>query len=470
MSERVREPKKASSSPLRSGRNNAPPEIPPRSPGAPQLLRGMKDILPTDLPWWDFLRRQTDAEAAAFGFSRIETAVLEPTALFQRPLGEGTDVVQKEMYTFSDRGGDSVTLRPEFTAGVMRAYLEHGLIAWPQPVKLFTSGPLFRYDRPQAGRYRQFWQLNFETIGDAHPVVDAELLMLCEHFFRACGLTVSLQVNSIGDAQCRPAYHKALVEHLKPHRAQLCEDCQQRLQKNPLRVLDCKQALCRQLTQDAPQLVDHLCEDCRQHFTRVLEYLEEVQVPYALNPRLVRGFDYYTRTTFEVWPSDDESGSQSALGGGGRYDGLSEALGGRPTPAAGFALGIERIVHLLKERQIAMPPVPGPDVFLAQLGDAARKRALKLFRELRDAGVRVTGAFSKEGIKPQLEVANRLKAPFALIIGQKELLDDTVMFRDMESGIQEVVDAAKVVAEVKKRLGRTAAISPPPQPVSASTP
>lgn len=437
----------------RSGGRPAP-ELPPRNPNAPQQLRGMKDILPADQPWWEAVRRQADLEAAAFGFGRIETPVVEATALFQRSIGEATDIVEKEMYTFTDKGGDSVTLRPEFTAGIVRAYLDHGLVAWPQPAKLYTLGPLFRYDRPQAGRFRQFWQLNFEVIGDAHPVVDAELLLLVYHFFTALRITPSLQVNSIGDGQCRPAYVKALTDYLKPRRAQLCEACQRRLQNNPLRVLDCQQPICRAITQDAPPTMDHLCEDCRQHFTRVLEYLDEVDVPYALNPRLVRGFDYYTRTTFEVWPSDDEAGGQSALGGGGRYDGLAEVLGGRPTPAAGFALGVERIVHLLKERQAPVPQPEPPEVFVAQLGDAARKRALKLFRDLREAGVRATAVFSKEGIKPQLEAANRLKVPYALIIGQKELLDGTVMFRDMESGIQEVVDVAKIVTEVKKRLKR----------------
>lgn len=441
-------------------------------PPPPQLLRGMKDVLPTDQPLWQAVLRQVEDEAVAFGFARIETPIVESTRLFDRSIGDLTDIVEKEMYTFTDKGGDSISLRPELTAGVVRSYLEHGMVNQPQPVKLYSVGPIFRYDRPQAGRHRQFHQFNFEVLGDAHPVADAELIILLEHFFGQFGLHPSFQVNSIGDSACRPAYEKALTEYYRGRSNQLCLDCQRRLQRNPLRLLDCKVPDCRELSRGAPQIVDHLCEDCRDHFVRFLEYLDELEMRYVLNPRLVRGLDYYTRTTFEVWPTDDEQPGQLELGGGGRYDGLVELLGGRPTPAVGFAVGVERVITQLKEQQYVPPAARAYDVFVAQLGDAARRRALKLFRELRATGFRMTAAFSKAGIKPQLELANRLQVPFCLIIGQKELLDDTVLVRDMENGIQEIIDAKKIVAELRKRLSKTPAATngdrPPTEP--ATTP
>ncbi len=433
----------------------APGEEVRRGPKQPQLLRGMKDILPVDQMLWQVILRRVDDEAAAYGFERIEVPIVEATSLFNRSIGTETDIVEKEMYTFADKGGDSIALRPELTAGIARAYIEHGMLNLPQPVKLYGDGPIFRYERPQAGRYRQSSQIDFEVIGDAHAVADAELIILLNHFFRSFGLTPSPQVNSIGDQNCRPAYKKALVDYCKTRKNQLCEDCQRRLLKNPLRLLDCKVPDCQAITADAPQIVDHLCEDCKNHFVRVLEYLDEAEVPYVLNPRLVRGLDYYSRTTFEVWSADSAEGGALALGGGGRYDGLIEALGGRPTPAVGFAVGLERLVHLLKERQYVPERVGKGELFLAQLGEPARKRALKLFNDLRAAGFRVTAAFSKEGIKPQLEIANRLNVKFSLIIGQKEMMDDTILVRDMENGIQEIIDYKKVVVEMQKRLSKT---------------
>lgn len=469
-----------------NGRPKAAPSVPPpptdaerRGVKPPQLLRGMKDILPVDQPLWQDFYRRVEDEAAAFTFERIDPPIAEATSLFNRSIGGDTDIVEKEMYTFPDKGGESVTLRPELTAGVVRAYIEHGMLNQPQPVKVFTHGPVFRYDRPQAGRYRQFTQVDFEVLGESHPVADAELMILASHLFTGLDLKPSIQVNSIGDNACRPAYKKLLVDYYHSRKGQLCEDCQRRLQRNPLRLLDCKVPTCRELLRDAPQTVDHLCDDCRTHFVRVLEYLDDANVGYVLNPRLVRGLDYYSRTTFEVWPVDEEQPGQVELGGGGRYDGLVELLGGRPTPAVGFALGVERIINLLKEHQY-LPPVARPrELFLAQLGDTARKRALKLFHDLRQAGYHVAAAFNKEGIKPQLEIANRLKVHFCLIIGQKEMMDETVLVRDMENGIQEVVDYKKVLPELKKRLtklvnnGAANGAAPPPPteaPAPAPTP
>lgn len=394
--------------------------------------------------------------ASDFGFERIETPILEEQALFIRSVGKDTDIVEKEMFMFTDRGGDNVAMRPEGTASVVRAYLEHGFMSMPQPIKFFYIGPMFRYDRPQSGRYRQFWQFGFEIIGDGHPVIDAETISLGNTIFQELGIPVKVQINSVGDAASRTAYIKVLNEYFKSRKSQLCEDCKKRLLKNPLRILDCKESGCQILVQDAPPFLDHLSEEAKDHFTKVLEHLDDMDVAYDLNPKIVRGLDYYTHTAFEFLPADEIGleKQQSALGGGGRYDGLVETFGGRPTPAIGFACGIERIIIQLKARGIQPPTPPRPDIFLAQLGDAARKKALKLFRDFRAVNIKVAATFSKTSIKAQLESANRLRAPYTVILGQKEMVDGTVLIRDMESGIQEVVDFTKTVAEVQKRINK----------------
>jgi histidyl-tRNA synthetase len=453
----------------------APVEVPPRPKNAPQLLRGMKDILPPDQPWFQAVLHAAERTAASGGFQRIETPVLEQEGLYNRTVGTETDIVSKEMYTFVDRGGDKVALRPEATAGIVRSYLEHGLVSWPQPVKFWWVGPLFRYDRPQAGRYRQHWQFDCEVIGDGNPVIDAQLIVLATNFYQALGIPVTVQINSLGDSQCRPAYVKALTDYYKTRKNALCETCKKRLTTSPLRLLDCKEADCQELAREAPQIVDHLCEPCRQHFVTVLEYLDDIEVPYSLAPKLVRGQDYYTRTTFEFLP-EGATGSQSALGGGGRYDKLVEQLGGQPTPAVGFGLGIERIISAMRERNLPGLEPRRPDVFLAQLGLEARKKCMRLFQAFQREGIIVSEAFSKDGLKQQLEVANRLKAAFTLIIGQKELMDDTILIRDMENGIQEIVDFQKVVSEVKKRLAKlpststTTHFTPSPEPAAPAQP
>lgn len=417
----------------------------------PQLVRGMKDILPQDAPFWDRVRSVVAAEAGAARYEPIETPILEETPLFTRSIGRETDVVEKEMYSFTDEGEENLTLRPEGTAGVVRAYVEHGMVNLPQPVRLWYWGPFFRRDRPQAGRFRQFHQFGLEVIGDGHPVIDSQLIQLGYRIFQELGLPVSLQVNSLGDSLCRPAYEKLLQEYYRKRRNNLCEDCKRRLAKSPLRLLDCKVPDCQTLAVDAPQFVDHLDEACRQHFVQVLEQLDELEIPYTLNPKVVRGLDYYTRTTFEFW-IDEADGKPLELGGGGRYDGLIERFSGRQTPAAGFACGVERIVLKLKELNLVKVEVRAPDVFLAQLGDAPRKKALKLFGTLREAGFTVVEAFSKNSVKAQMEIANRLAAKFTLIVGQKEIMDGTILLRDMENGIQEVVEFGNVVPELKKRL------------------
>ena len=426
----------------------------PKEVTPPQLLRGMKDILPADQPYWwwlfDVLRQYT----ANYSFERIETPVLESTALFQRGVGESTDLISKEMYTFVDKSGDNISLRPEGTAGVVRAYIEHGMLNMPQPVKLWYFGPYFRHDRPQAGRYRQLWQFGFEVLGGDHPVIETQLILLARAIYKSFGLETTLQINSIGDASTRQQYVKALQAFFRPKKSELTEEQRLLLQKNPLRLLDSKDPKVQELLVDAPQIVDYLDEASRAHFMQVLEYLDDLEVSYVLNPRLVRGLDYYNRTVWEFWTTDDATGA-SSLGGGGRYDGLVEMLGGRPTPAAGFAGGADRLILKLKELHAQAPVTNRPDIYLAQLGEPARKKMLKLFEQLQAAGLKVAETMTKDGLKQQLEVANRLGAQYTLIIGQKEIMDGTLLIRDMENGIQEIVDYQKATVEISKRLQKS---------------
>ena len=428
----------------------------PREPQPPQLLRGMKDILPADQPYWWWLFDQVRLLAERYGFERIETPILEMASLFTRSIGEGTDIVGKEMYTFVDKSGDNVSLKPEGTAGVVRAYIEHGMLNLPQPVKLWYWSPIFRHDRPQAGRYRQHWQVGFEVFGGPQPILEAQLILLARAMFEGVGLDTTLQINSIGDKTTRAHYAKALQTHIRSQRPSLTDDQKLTLQKNPLRLLDSKEPAIQELIAEAPQIVDFLDDESRRHFVQVLEYLDDLEVPYVLNSQLVRGLDYYNRTVFEFWAADDETG-QTSLGGGGRYDGLVEVLGGRPTPALGFASGLERIIIKLKEKQVAAPVPEAPEIFLAQLGEPARKKMLKLFEQLRRAGIRIAESMTRDGIKQQLEVANKLGAHYTLIVGQKEMMDDTILIRDMENGIQEIIAFDKVVGEIKKRLAKNRA-------------
>lgn len=424
------------------------------------LLRGFKDMLPEEMELWLRARIMVSALLRDYGFFEIETPILESTQLYRKSTGEGTDIVEKEMFSFTDRSRDSVTLRPEMTPGIVRAYIEHGMINRPHPVKLFSWGPLFRYDRPQAGRYRQFHQLDFEIIGNPNPVADAEVIFLSCLIAKKLGVEVALHINSIGDLDSRKEYIKLLKEHYRNKRRQMCEDCKQRMTKNPLRVLDCKEPGCRELASGAPQLVDHLDEESKRHFIKVLEHLDESEVPYVLNPFIVRGLDYYNRTVFELVPASDEpageneiqGSAQASLGAGGRYDGLVEQIGGRPTAAVGMAFGLERLLDQSKANGAAGVETERPEVFFAQLGEEATKHAFLLFEKLRSAGFRLAANFAKEGLKAQLELADKGGATFAVILGQKELLDGTVIIRDMENGIQEVVDLEKIVEELRKRL------------------
>lgn len=432
----------------------------------PELLRGFRDVLPEDQGRWSAVRDTVRRLADAYSFDRIELPLLERADLFQRTLGKQTDVIEKEMYAFEDPSGDMVALRPEATASVARAFVNHGMFNLPQPVKLWYEGPMFRHDRPQAGRYRQFNQFGFESLGVPDAIVDAQLILIASRVFKDLGIDVTIQINSIGTPESRQAYLTELASYFRPHRNKLSEDDKRRLQKNPLRLLDSKDPAMAELLAGAPQIVDWLDEDSKQHFMKVLEYLDEVEVSYQLNPHLVRGLDYYTRTVFEIWETGDEGErAQNALGGGGRYDGLVELIGGRPTPACGFAIGIERVVKALSDRGLAQDARKKPALFFAQLGDAARRVGLRLFEEFRAAGVPVSEAFGKNALKAQLEVANKLGVPYALLLGQKEVLDGTIIIRDMDSGAQEIVDSAKIVSIMQRKLASTEGVTRPSQDV-----
>jgi histidyl-tRNA synthetase len=373
-----------------------------------------------------------------YGYERIDAPAFEDTQLFSRSVGEGTDIVEKQMYTFQDRSGSQITLRPEGTAPVCRAYLEHGLHNLPQPVKLYYLASIFRYERPQAGRYRQHYQFGYEAIGDDDPALDAEVIDMAWQFFITLGLHhLSLHLNSIGCKKCRPGYLTALKDYYANYTHDLCSDCKTRLKRNPLRLLDCKKPLCQQIANSAPRSIDYLCQQCDTHFNQLKRYLELLELPFIVNHCLVRGLDYYTRTVFEIQP--EAEGAQSTLGGGGRYDDLIEELGGKPTPAIGFAAGIERIILNLKRQNIPVPALPRPRVFIAYVGDEAKDKAVKLASTLRKNGIGVIEAVGSKSLKAQLRQANTLGVHHTVIIGDEEVKAGTVILRDMTTAQQKTV-------------------------------
>jgi len=420
-----------------------------------QAPRGTSDHLPEEQKYWRFIESKAVEVAARFGFGRIDTPAFEDSNLFIRSVGEGTDIVEKEMYTFDDRGGDSITLRPEGTAPVCRAYLEHGMHNLPQPVRLYYFCPVFRYERPQAGRFRQHHQFGVEELGDGDPSVDAEVIEVAWDLMTSLGLTdINLLINSVGDPQCRPAYVEKLREYYSGHKEKLCTDCKERLDRNPLRLLDCKVERDHVLGNDAPKSADNLCGDCSEHWNKLLKYLDAMRLPYQIDHRMVRGLDYYTRTVFEVQPVD--GGGQSTICGGGRYDGLITALGGRDTPGSGFATGLERLTLNLKRSEVSVPEEPKPRYLVANVGDDARIAALELSVRLRRAGVGVILGSGTRGLRGQMRQANALEIPFALILGDDEIEKGEVMVRDMESSAQESRPVAEFIEEVTKSHGRGA--------------
>ena len=388
------------------------------------------------------MRRQ----ARLANYAEIQTPTFEETGVFARGVGATTDIVEKEMYTFLDKGGDSMTLRPEATAGIVRAYLQRGMASRPQPVKLFMALSTFRYDKPQKGRFREFHQIDFEAIGEADPLIDAELVCLQWRLYADLGLAnLSLQVNSIGDQACRPAYVAKLAEYFRAHLDGLCEECQRRLETNPLRLLDEKRPQCQAVLAGAPKSADNLCDECQHHFESWLAYLEAAGIPYALNARLVRGLDYYTRSVWEVWPP--VVGAQSTIGGGGRYDGLAEQLnpGGRPVPGVGFASGIERIILELKDQRVSVPPPPPLDAFVVYRSQGARRLALRLAEHLRGESISVDMTFGDRALRKQLAAADRAGARYALIVGEDSQSVDEVGVKDLSDGSQRDIPRAELV-------------------------
>ncbi|TET77345.1 MAG: histidine--tRNA ligase [Dehalococcoidia bacterium] len=409
-----------------------------------QAPRGTFDILPREQGYWSYIKQKAVAISELYGYQRIDTPTFEDARLFARSIGEETDIVEKEMYTLEDRSGDKLTLRPEGTASVCRAYVEHGMHTLPQPVRLYYMAAIFRYERPQAGRYRQHHQFGVEALGDSNPALDAEVIDIAWQFYVNLGLHgLSLYLNSIGCNSCRPAYLDSLRAYYSQHRESLCPDCRRRLLRNPLRLLDCKRPSCIPLTEQAPRSIDYLCDECAQHFDQLERYLNLLNLPFVINHRLVRGFDYYTKTVFEIAP-EGEMVAQATIGAGGRYDDLIAQLGGRPTPAIGFATGIERLVLNLKKQKVAVPVPPAPAVFIAYLGQEAKDEALKLAFLLRKSGHGVTLTFGDRSLKAQLKQANSTGTRYAVIIGEDEVRGGTVLLRDMGKGKQETIPLDKV--------------------------
>ncbi len=412
-----------------------------------QRVTGMQDVLPEDRLYWDWITATAVDLGSRYGFQRLDIPIIEYTDLFTRGMGTASDVfVQKEMYTIEEPDGSSITLRPEFTAGVMRAYLQNGMASWPAPVKLFLIGPIFRRERPQAGRYRQHSQFNAEILGEMDPAADLEVMMLAMNLYRTLGYPgLTFQLNSTGCPVCKPAYMEALKSYLSTRLDQLARVDRERLQKNPLRVLDSKEPGMDDLLAGAPHIIDYLCEDCASHFADLRGMLDGIGQSYTINFRLVRGIDYYTKTVFEVWA--EGIGAQAALCGGGRYDGLSEAIGGPSTPGVGFGSGIERIVLGLQQMDIEPPAQEQPAVLIAHFGGETKGTAVRLSYRLRDANIGARLAFARErrSMKSQMREANRKGAAYVIIIGDSEVEEDTVTVRPLAGGEQVTMPADSLV-------------------------
>jgi histidyl-tRNA synthetase len=403
-----------------------------------RAVRGTTDILPEEQAYWRYVEQGAVDTCRLYGYQRLDSPTFEETGLFTRSVGQGTDIVEKEMYTFTDKGGKKITLRPEGTASVCRAYLEYGMSNLPQPVKLYYLAPIFRYERPQAGRLREHHQFGCEAIGDGDPAVDAELIDVAWQFLLSLKLeNLSLQLNSIGCKKCRPGYLTILKDYYAEHSEDLCRDCHVRLSRNPLRLLDCKQPSCQRIAKAAPRSVDYLCNECQTHFDQLQAYLKLLEIPFMVNHLLVRGLDYYTRTVFEIQPAG--GGAQSTLGGGGRYDDLIEELGGKPTPAIGFAAGMERIILNLKKQGVPVPTPPGLQVLIASAGDEARDESIRLASYLRQAGISAAASTGTRSLKAQMRQANSLGVRYAVIVGDEEVKTGTATVRDMANARQKTV-------------------------------
>ncbi len=406
-------------------------------------LKGIQDILPPDIHIWQKVESTAREIFQRFGFHEIRIPIIESTDIFIRSIGETTDIVEKEMYTFPDKAGRSITMRPEGTAPAVRCYVEHHLYNLPSPQKFFYSGPMFRYERPQKGRFRQFYQIGVEAFGVLQPSMDAEIIAMLRNLLEGIGLKeVNFELNSIGCEKCRPDFRNALLDFFKNRLSDFCPDCQRRYELNPLRILDCKVDRCIELRQGAPLVTDHLCSECREHFGELIFRLQTLEIPYALNPNLVRGLDYYTRTAFEV--TSEHLGAQKAVAAGGRYDRLVEEFGGPSTPAIGFALGMERIVTLLKENWTEEHPAP--TVFIATIGREAEIEGFRIAEDIRAAGFWVEPNYGGASLKSQLRKADRIGAEFAFIIGENELKAGKVQWKNLKKSEQGEVEIKNILS------------------------
>lgn len=410
--------------------------------------RGTRDILPSETPAWQYLEAKFREICGLCGFSEIRTPTFEHTELFTRNLGETTDVVSKEMYTFDTKGSKSLTLRPEGTAPAIRAYVQHNLGAMLPVNKLYYIARLFRYERPQAGRYREHTQLGIEAVGSKDPAIDAEVIALAAKFVESVGVKqYELKLNSIGCPECRPSYREALKEFAREKVAGLCPSCVNRYEQNPLRMLDCKVPECKALLEGAPRMVDHLCEDCAGHFAKVQEYLTRLGLTYVLDPRLVRGFDYYTKTAFEF--VSGELGAQNAIAGGGRYDNLVKEIGGPDTPGIGFGMGLDRLALTLESLGVELPIERGITAFVAGLGEQGHEAAVDLVWQLRSSGIKADMDYTGRSLKAQMKVADKLGAKYAVILGEDEIANQVAAVREMATSEQKTIALAELAEALK---------------------
>ncbi|MEK7110744.1 MAG: histidine--tRNA ligase [Patescibacteria group bacterium] len=417
-----------------------------------QTPRGMHDVLPGDELWWDRVRRTAQTLADFYGFRRIETPILEQATLFKKGIGEETDMVEKEMYIVRTKGGDVLALRPEGTAPVARAYLQHHLGRGAQPQKLWYEGPMFRHENPQAGRFRQFDQIGLEVIGGVNdPIYDAQVILVFTRLIEELKIkNTGLKINSIGCRVCRPIYKRQIQNAYRDQEKKLCADCAGRIKTNPLRLLDCKKPECQELKGRAPNFFDKLCVTCSTHLKSVLEYLEELGISYGLDNQLVRGLDYYSRTVFEIFVEGDGK-EVGAILGGGRYDYLMELLGGRLTPAVGGATSIERLVAVMRAQEVKLPAKTAKKVFFIHVGDMAKKKSLRIIENLRSAGIAVGEALGRDSLRAQLKSADKDGIELALIFGQREIFEESIIIRNLKSSLQESVPLSKLVEEIKRR-------------------
>lgn len=414
----------------------------------------MHDILEDDYTYYQNVYDKAEEIASYYGFRPIQIPHLERTEIFTAGVGALTDIIEKEMYSLKTRGGDKLSLRPEFTAGMMRSYLEHGMHTLPQPVMFSLKGSAFRHENPQKKRLREFQQFDLEILGEEKPIAETIIIQVGSLILQELGLgPILIHINSLGDKECRPAFRRELINYYKKRINNLCSDCKRRFKENPLRLLDCKEEKCVTIKKDAPQMTDYLCNNCKRHLTEVLESLESIKIPYVLDNHLVRGLDYYTRTVFEFYSSaEEENPTADALGGGGRYDYLGKILGKKDVPAAGMAMGVDRIIQLMKEKNIAPRQKRQPKVFLIQLGADAKNKSLSIIEMFRKARLPLSQSISKDSLRGQLNLAAKFNVNYALILGQKESLENSIIIRDMNSGNQEVVKIKDVVEIIKKKL------------------